>query len=305
MYIVAIMVTAVVFSVTGLGVLNLATLVNLDTQNAIEKVQSQIEVESLTNVALWRINTGADSLGSFSSGNATSNYDTTTMVLRVEINSEGDTSGFKLSLEEDSHFKRAVGTASSIDYNDGKTVSEEDAHRMRAYMGFLPEVDLDYFVDNAANVSWMDDEHIHDEDVVEGINVFHGNHLDIHNIDVENATLVFTGYDIQLKDDVIIKAPIVGGSPLPALVFLWDGLDTHFDQGWNDEIHIEGAIYSVGHVRLHEGEYSGPVVANTARICRDIDILDDEYSEYYEWNLGFGEYEDYDWPKQIREWENI
>ncbi|NQV40729.1 MAG: hypothetical protein HQ506_00100, partial [Candidatus Marinimicrobia bacterium] len=46
MYIVAIMITAVIFSATGLGVLNLATIVNLDTQAAVQTVQDQVEVES-------------------------------------------------------------------------------------------------------------------------------------------------------------------------------------------------------------------------------------------------------------------
>ncbi|MBT7199662.1 MAG: hypothetical protein HN914_04370, partial [Candidatus Marinimicrobia bacterium] len=58
MYIVAIMITAVIFSATGLGVLNLATVVNLDTQAAVETVQDQVEVESFANVALWRVNAG-------------------------------------------------------------------------------------------------------------------------------------------------------------------------------------------------------------------------------------------------------
>ncbi|NQV15364.1 hypothetical protein HQ531_07890 [bacterium] len=306
MYIVAIMITAVVFSVTGLGVMNLATLVNLDTQNAIEKLQNKMETESLTNVALWRINSSADSLGNFSLGNVTSSYDSTNLVLTVEIKTQTDTSGFVLSLEEDFHFRRAIATETYIDDNYGTTHANEAAeHDLRDSIGFLPEVDMAYFIANAANVSYMEYEHIHDDDVVEGINIFYGDYLEIHNVDIENATLVFTGYNIKLKDDVRIVAPIVGGVAQPAMIIMDPSNDTHFDQGYGDVIHIEGAIYSKGYVRLHEGEFTGPIVAHHARICRDIDMIDDTNSLYYEWNLGFGELTDYDFRKHIIEWETL
>ena len=305
MYIVAIMITAVIFSATGLGVLNLAATVNLDTQTAVQKVQDQLEVESFANIALWRVNTGGDSLGTFSVGNVSASYDSTLQRLVVTKTTDGETTGLMLDLEEDSHFKRAVATKYGIDFNGGKTTGEDPIHRLRPNMEFLPEVDMAYLVANAAQEVWLWNEHIHDEDIVEGINIFHGSYLDIHNVDKENVTLVFTGYDIQPKDDVKLKAPIIGGVPLPAIILTNPYNDTHFDQGWGDELHIEGAIYSAGHVRLHEGEFTGPVIARTARICRNIDMLDDDGSEYYQWNLAFGNYDDYDWPKQIQEWTRI
>ena len=305
MYIVAIMITAVIFSATGLGVLNLATIVNLDTQAAVQTVQDQVEVESFANVALWRVNAGGDTLGTFSVGNVTASYDTTLQRLTVVKTRDGETSGLVLDLEEDSHFKRAVASQYGIDFNDGKTISEEPIHRLRTNMEFLPQVDWTYLNAHAAQEIWMWNDHVHQEDLVEGINIIHGSYLDIHNVDMENITLVFTGYDIQPKDDVKLKAPVIGGVPLPAIILTNPYNDTHFDQGYEDEIHIEGAIYSAGHVRLHEGEFTGPVIARTARICRDIDMLDDEGSEYYQWNLGFGNYDDYDWPKQIQEWARV
>jgi hypothetical protein len=304
MYIVAIMITAVIFSATGLGVLNLATIVNLDTQNAVQTVQDQVEVESFANVAMWRVNAGGDNLGNFTAGNVSSAYDSTLKRLTVIKTSDGETNGLVLDLEEDSHFKRAVATQYGIDFNGGKTTGEEPIHQLRSDMKFLPQVDMDYFIANAANQVWGSSMHIHDEDVVEGINVYYGNHLTIHNVEAENATLVFVGWDIEFDGDVKIVAPVINDQPLPALVFTGQS-DTHINQGSGDEIHIEGAIYSTNHVRLHEGTFTGPVVARTARICRDIDMIDDEGSDYYQWNLGFGNYEDYDWPKQIQEWARI
>jgi len=304
MYIVAIMITAVIFSVTGLGVLNLAATVNLDTQTAVQAVQDRVEVESFANVAMWRLNTGGDSLGTFSSGDLSASYDSVSMVLTIAKTTEELNTGLMLSLEEDSHFKRAVATQTYIDYASTVTNNEPE-HQLRNNIGFLPEVDLQYFIDNAANVRWMWNDHIHDGDLVEGINIFYGDNLTIHNVDVENATLVFTGRYIYVQDDVKIKAPIVNGAPQPAIILMNEYSDFHLWQGYQDELRIVGAIYSKGHVRLHEGEFSGPVIAKSARICHAIDMLDDEFPQYYEWNLGFGAYEDYDWPKQIARWEPI
>ncbi|NQT62900.1 MAG: hypothetical protein HQ556_08090, partial [Candidatus Marinimicrobia bacterium] len=244
MYIVAIMITAVIFSATGLGVLNLAAVVNLDTQAAVQTVQDQVEVESLANVALWRVNAGGDTLGTFSVGDVSAAYDTTLQRLTVTKTTDGETMGLMLDLEEDSHFKRALATQYDIDFDDGNTIGEEPIHQLRINMEFLPQVDMAYLVANAAQVTWMWNEHIHNDDIVEGINIFHGSFLDIHDVDKENVTLVFTGYDIQPKDDVKLKAPIIGGVPLPVIILTNPWNDTHFDQGYGDEIHIEGAIYS-------------------------------------------------------------
>ncbi len=304
MYIVAIMITAVIFSVTGLGVLNLAATVNLDTQTAVHAVQDRVEVESFANVAMWRLNTGGDNLGTFSSGDLSASYDSASMVLTIAKTTEELNTGLVLSLEEDSHFKRAVATQTYIDYNSTITNNEPE-HQLRSNIGFLPECDFQYFVDNAANVRWIWNDHIHDGDIVEGINIFYGDNISIHNVAVENATLVFTGRYIYVRDDVKIIAPIVNGVPQPAIILMNEYSDFHLDQGTGDELYIAGAIFSKGHVRLHEGSFSGPVVAQHARICRAIDMLDNEYPEYYAWNAGFGAYEDYDWPKQIAHWEPI
>ncbi len=304
MYIVAIMITAVIFSVTGIGVLNLASIVNLDTQEAVHTVQDRIEVESFANVALWRLNAGGDSLGTFSSGDLSSSYDSTTMELTITKTADDETNGLRLDLEEDSHFKRAVASANWIDYNN-RSVNEEADHKVRDHIGFIPNVDLQYFLDNADTIFYQGWRDYEDRHLKEGINVFYGNYIDIEDIDKENTTLVFMGYNVEFKYDINLSAPINGGSPLPAVIIANPYTELHLDQSRYHTLHIEGAIYSTGYVKLHEGEFSGPVVAKYVRFCRDIDMLDDQYSEYYEWNTGFGLYEDYDWPKQIMEWETI
>ncbi len=303
MYIVAIMITAVIFSATGLGVLNLAAIVNLDTQTAVQKVQDQVEVESFANIALWRVNTGGDNLGTYSSGDLTATFDSTTKKLSI-IKSVGDErTGLILSLEEDHHFNRAVATAGTF-YTNGKTVNPEPQHQIRSQIGFLPQVDLQYFVDHAVEIHFDNSRYYHDGDLSEGINVFMGSDLIFERVEMENTTLVFTGTNINFWKKNIIKADEDGD--LPALVFTNPNSDFSFWGFWSsyrDE--IEGAVYSAGTVRLYNGTLSGPVVAQTAILSYNMDFTDDENGVYYQWPKGFGSYSDYDWPKQIQEWARI
>ncbi len=303
MYIVAIMITAVIFSATGLGVLNLATIVNLDTQTAVEKVRDQVEVESFANVALWRINTGGDNLGSYSAGDLTATFDSTSQKLSV-IKSDGDEqTGLVLSLEEDHHFKRAVATSGTF-YTQGNTVSPEPQHQVRSQVGFLPTVDINYFMNIADEIHYDNSRTFRDWDLSEGVHVFEGNNLIFESVDLENTTLVFTGTNIDFWKHNVIKAD--EGGDMPALVFTNPNSDFTFYGYWStyrDE--IEGAIYSAGTIRMYNGILSGPVVARTAVLERSMNFTDDEHGEYYQWQNGFGAYEDYDWPKQVQEWARI
>jgi len=304
-YIVAIMITAVIFSATGLGVLDMASIVNLDTQTAVQKVQDQIEVESFANVALWRVNAGNDNLGTFSAGDLSATFDSTTKKLSVIKTSGDEQTGLLLSLEEDNHFLRAVASSGTF-YTNGRTVNPEPQHQVRTQVGFLPQADLQYFMDNAVEIHYENSYTYYDSDLSEGINVFVGNHLVFERVELENTTLVFTGTDINFWKNNVIKAAADENGALPALVFTnpYSDFDIYgFWSSWRDE--IEGAIYSAGTVRLYNGELSGPVVAQTVVLYDNMDFTDDEHSEYYQWPHGFGSYSDYDWPKQIEEWARI
>lgn len=304
MYIVAIMLTAIVFSITGLSVLDLSRVVSQNTYVATETMQEQVELESVMNVALWRLNTGGDSLGSFVSGDYSSSYDSLTKTLSVISTAAADSSGIRLNLEEDSHFMRAVATADWINYND-RSVNEEPHHQVRDHMGFLPQLDYQYFIDNADTVFYQSWRNYEDEDLVEGINVFHCSYIDVQDVFKENTTLIFTGLNIDIDDDIQLSAPVINGKPLPAMIFTNIYSDVHLDQDRGETIRIEGPIFSEGYIRIHEAELSGPIVADRVRFCRDVDMLDDQFSQYYAWPEGFGEYDSYDWPKQIQLWEEL
>ena len=108
------MITAAVFSITGLGVLNLALLVNIDTSTAARTIEYKIDAESAVNIALWRVNNGEDSLGTYSEGNVNSFFDSTELSLTVSVINAGDTSGFKVFIERDHHFNHVMSTSSVL-----------------------------------------------------------------------------------------------------------------------------------------------------------------------------------------------
>ncbi len=306
MYIVAIMITAVIFSVTGLGVMSLSQLVNLDTQTAVHTLQDQIEVESFANVVMWRINAGGDSLGTYTQGDLESSYDSTSMVLTITKNAGDEVSGLTLNLEEDSHFKRAVATNNPIGYSN-RTVGEESAHRRRDDFPFLPEVDLNYWLANADSVYTDNNRTFRDWDLIEGILIFSGSNLTFREITLNNTTMIFTGIEIDFYRNNTVSAYEDGSTVNPALVLTNPDNVFYFYEWWwsSQRDHIEGAIYSAGTIVLERGQLSGPLIAENVILWKNMDFLDDQYPEYYQWAQGFGNYEDYDWPKQIALWEPL
>ncbi|MEA3288300.1 MAG: hypothetical protein U9Q77_13140 [Candidatus Marinimicrobia bacterium] len=305
MYIIAIMVTAIIFSITGLGVLNLAQAVILDAQTAAHTLENQIEVESVANIAIWRLNTGADSLGSFSNGDVTSIYDSTTLTLTINLATADDSCGFKLSLEEDHHFLRAIGTRNTISQSS-YGIGEEPEHVPRENFGFLPEVDLSYWINRADTIYTGNDRTYYDADLREGILVFTGDGVKIENVELSNTTMIFTGTGIDFRRNNIVSALQNDSLVYPALVFT-DSTFTFFINEWfgSRKDHIQGAIYAAGSILLRKGELSGPVVARNVFLWRNMDFIDDQYPQYYRWPQGFGSFSAYDWPKQIALWEPL
>ena len=305
MYIIAIMVTAIIFSITGLGVLNLAQAVILDAQTAAHTLEDQIEVESVANIALWRLNTGADSLGSLSSGDITSTFDSTDLILTVELATAEDTSGFKLTLEEDHHFRRAIGTRNTISQST-YLIGEEKEHRLRENFGFLPIVDLAFWMNLADTIYTEHDRTYLDTDLREGILIFTGDGVKIQDVSLYNTTMIFTGTGIDFIRDNIVSATQNDSLVYPALVFT-DSVFTFFVNEWfsSRQDHIYGAIYSAGSILLRKGELSGPVVARHVLLWRNMDFIDDQYPQYYRWPRGFGDFSAYDWPKQVALWEPL
>ena len=306
MYIVAVMITAAVFSITGLGVLNLALLVNFDTDAAAVAIEEKIEAESAVNIALWKVNSGGDTLGSYTDGNVTSVFDSTELSLTVTYAGNEDTTGFKAFLKRDHHFNHAMASQNAIltySYETG----EEEEHRPRDNFEFLPIIDEGYWVAVADSIYTGSSRTYYDSDLIDGIMVFTGNDIQFYQINVSNATMVFTGGgEVYFSHSNTVVASYTDSTANPALVFT-DTSATVFINEWysSRKDHIEGGIFSNGNILIRRGELSGPIVARNIAVIRNIDLLDDQYPQYYTWNLGFGEFMSYDWPKNIIRWEEL
>ena len=299
------MLTAIVFSITGLSVLDLGRAVSQSTNVATETMQAQVKMESLVNVAMWRLNTGSDSLGNYSSGPLSSSYDTTHQILSVQYNDGVLNTGYSLDLSEDSHFKRAIATTEYL-YTGRYSVNEESEHRLRENFHFLPEADMSFWMSQADSVYTGSDRYFFDGDLIDGVLVFTGSHIRFQNISLDNSTMIFTGNDIDFYQNSSVTAYQSGETVYPALVFT-DSSTVFWVNEWFSwrKDRIKGAIYSAGTIVLRTGELTGPVVGRRVYLYRDMNFIDDQYPAYYQWPVGFGSYDDYDWPKQITKWEQL
>ena len=283
-----------VFTFTGVAVLDLSSFTALENQDAVQSLKNQYNVESAVNVALWKIN-NVDSLAEYSDGYVTVAYDTTDMELVVGVDRYDKNYEVAVDLSEDHHFNRGIAARDSIIWN-GHSAGLNDDRKHRKF-NFLPEADLDYYLDNAVAVHSENFHTYSDDTLAPGIHVFTGSFISLENIKVQ-GTLVFTGRYVWLLGGNEVEAPVSAENSYAALVFTNDKQSTNLT---DDE--IKGPIYAKNKVRIHgNAKLSGPVVARTVELEDDINILDDENPQYYKWNNGFGNHSDYTWPKHIGRW---
>ena len=316
---VAVLMIFVVFSFTGVAVLNVSYLSSITSAETVNNIRVQYATESSINEALWRINTGVDSLVNSDTDGVTTVWDPVSNILSVSVDKFQMETEILLDLSEDTHFDRALASDETITTNGYDT--DIDPENRSRFFTFLPEVDLDYFTDNAVAIhneyfhSWNGGgKHGDDEDFEEGIHVFTGSFLELKNMDLHNHTLVFTGRFIFFTGNNNIDAPVPVDSAdaLPALVFT--NSNNYFEieaegKHYNKEDKINGAIFTAGTIILKKGELSGPIVGNTISMehgedfSNHIKFKDTEHPEHYRWHKGFKNKKHYDWPKQIGRWK--
>ena len=306
---VAVLMFFVVFSYTGVAVLNVSYLSFITSQETVDNIKLQYALENQVSEALWRINNGTDSLVNVSNGGITTIWEASSSVLTINVDMFEMESEILLDLSEDFHFTHGIATSEEIITNEYDPVLDED-HLVKDGFHFLPEVDLQYFIDHAVSISNKPDKfkksgkHGDSNTLIDGIHVFTGNGITIEDLQLDSGTLVFTGKNIRFRGNNVIMAPPADSTGVhPALIFTnhLQTFEMYSDDGAET---IIGAIYCRGSVELHNGNISGPVIANTVTLGDDINFLDDEHPEFYQWTHGFGEREDYDWPKRIKRWTN-
>lgn len=316
---VAVLMIFVIFSFTGVAVLNVSAISSATSAETVNNIKMQYALESTVNESLWRMNIGADSLVNVNQEGIITLFDPVMNTLSVKVDKFQMEAEVTLDLSEDTHFDRALASDETIETNDITT--DYDEENRERFFTFLPEADMDYFMDNAVEIHTENfhrwdggGKHEDDEAFQEGIHVFTGSFLEFKKMHLDNVTLVFTGRYIWFNQDNHINAPVPVDSAdaMPALVF--SNPDNYFEveaegKNYDKEDKINGAIYTAGTIILKKGELSGPIVGNTVRLEHGatygnyIDFKDTEHPHHYRWHKGFKNKKHYDWPKQIGRWK--
>jgi cytoskeletal protein CcmA (bactofilin family) len=290
----AVLTLFMVFSFSGVAVLNLSSYTALENQDAVQSLKNQYEVESSVSVAMWKIN-AVDTLTSYTEGAVSVNYDTVASELVVSIDRYDKSYSVSTDIDEDHHFNRGIAAQDSIIWN-GHSAGLSDDKKHRKFR-FLPEADLQYYMDNAVAVHSENFYTYENDTLANGIHVFTGSFISLRNIKVQ-GTLVFTGRYVWFLGGNEVEVAVSESSSMPAMVF------THASQNcsFGDE-EIKGPIYAKNKISIFgDAKLSGPIVARTVELKDNVNILDEENPNYYKWNHGFGNYEDYEWPEHIASW---
>ena len=298
---VAVLMVFVIFSFTGVAMLNISCLSSSIALETVANIKMQYALESSINLALWKINTGVDSLVNYQAGGVSTVWDATTQILAVNISRFQRETEVILDLSDDTHFDRGIAAAETVSLNGFDPGLDEDK-KVRGGFNFLPEADIQYFLDNATEVHSASWKAWNNQTLADGIHVFTGNFIALNDIRINSGTLVFTGHNVNFWGDNDITAPAGDSTSTdPALIFTNANQDFDMFSAQGTES-IIGAIYCKGDVTLHNGHVSGPVIARNVTLGNNIDFTQNAHSDRYRWTRGFGQRKNYDWPKQIGRW---
>lgn len=298
---IAVLMIFTVFSFTGVAVLNVSYLSNTNSMETINNIKLQYATESSINEALWRINIGTDSLVNSSVDGITTLWDADNQILSVNVDKFQMESEIELDLSEDTHFDRGIAAEETVEL-DGYDPGLDEDRQVRENFDFLPEVDTQYFLDNAVQVHNESWKVWNNETFEDGIHVFTGNYIWIDDCDIAAGTLVFTGHHVRfIGDNNITAAAGDTTATFPALVFTNPNQDFEAYSPDGNET-ITGAIYAKGDIELNNGNISGPIMGKNVTLRNHFNLRDNENADRYRWTRGFGARGNYDWPKQIDRW---
>lgn len=298
---VAVIMAFVVLSFTGVAVLDVSYNSRAASMETIDNIKVQYLVESSVNEALWRINTGVDSLVNSDADGIVTVWNADTQTLTISVDTLSTSTQISLDLSEDTHFDRGIAAEGNVTLN-GNDPGLSDTRKLRSNFQFMPEVDLQYFLDNAVSVHTEAFKYYSNNTFPDGIHVFTGNYLTVDDIRLVSGTMVFTGHHITFRNNNQITAPPADSTgAYAALIFTNPNQDFNLYSPNSNET-ILGAIYCAKTVTLTNGYVSGPILGHDVIVAADFNMLDSEHPEYYQWTHGFGDENNYDWPKQVDHW---
>jgi len=296
---VAVIMMFLVMSFTGVAVMDISHNSTAVSRETVANIKTQYYLENSVNESLWLINSSSDTVVERSKDGVTTTWDSLNQVMTVHVDTLGSIAEVDVHLNNDFHFERGIATALGLNTN-GYSVAHKEGNEVRNF-DFMPDVDVNYFSDNAISVNNGNENSFKSDDFTgEGIYVFNGNNLSLDSLDFSASTLVFSGRFITITNSVITSLP--GNeyiNAFPALVFTNpDAVITIENTNT-----INGAIYAAGTLNLYDASMTGPIVGSEVNLYADIDLNDENAADYYAWTQGFGENTDYDWPKHIEKWE--
>lgn len=281
------MIYFVIFSLTGMAALSLAAHYRIESVKTKQAKMVDLNMESVLNEALWRLNSGADSLANFSRDGVTSSFDENTRTLTVS----GYGKTLTVTLEDMHPFNHGVAYRDEID-TSSYSVTLLEGHGMRQFP-FLPQVDTSYYMSNAVAVYNANTDF--DSIMTPGIHFATKNVFLKQGASLE-GTLVVMGKLKVVGTDVTLQAvPDSNGVYLPALIVA----DSTADISTTPGIIIRGPIYSSGPFDMKGGTLTGPLVGTEIQLSQKLDINDLSNEKYYGYPAGFGDVTAYDWPKRI------
>jgi acetyltransferase-like isoleucine patch superfamily enzyme len=286
-----------IFSFTGVASLNLASYTSMEAQNSVQAVKNQYAVESTISVALWRMNAIADSAANFTSGDVTCSYDAPQRLLTASIDRYDKRETVRITLADDNHFTHSLSARSGIEYNGYALNSISEPREF----DFLPQSDLNYYYSNAVEIHTESNHTYHNGQLADGIHVFLGSNIELENVSIFGSA-VFVGENITFDKNVHIVADTTLGDA--AMIFTNPNVETSFIYNHsNNSFTVNGPIYSEGTIYLRDGDLSGPIVADRIELLDDITLNEEIDSKFYKWTHGFGEQDDYEFPKRVNRWE--
>ena len=287
-----VMVFFLILTIVGTAFLTIASQESMLSAKQYHRTRAFYRAESGLNVALWRINQGADGYGTFSTDSVTVEFDTLTHILSAVGNSGSASRTLQVELFQDHPFNRIVSYHTYLDTSNFY-LDNMRGHDVETYYE-VPEVDLSYY-SSIADYYYSGD--ISFEGLMpSGIHYVDGD-VTMKNGTILNGTLVTTG-SIKFVGSVTINAQLVPDTTIyyPALVSI-DTAHTSEVDG-NPNLVINGAVYSDGIVDFKGQAISGPIIANKVILRSGVNVDDQGSDKYYHYPPGFIAEENFDWEKR-------
>lgn len=271
------MVYFLIFSLMGLAVLTLAAHCHHNVLDEVHALKNRYVVESMVNLALWRINQGPDSLADFTMNGVTSQFIDSTMMLIVSTSQWWKPYNVSVELKFDDAFHNPISVTGSIDTSN---ITMPHGFEFQT-VDSIPQIDLNYYYQHADSIyygnqsfedTWDPGIHYIDSGTVTLRNNFH---LLGTLVVIKDLKVVGTNVLIQAGQDS-------SGTYLPALIVGDSVSSTSIT-----DITIEGAIYSLGALNINKGLLTGPIISTNLVVQNSLTIDSTGAEQYYSYPPGF------------------